>query len=207
MWASQLLTITASHRIHFGFNRGPDYTGPGVHRVEVVLFNCPQWGIATDSISVLGIEDTVFTYNTNKAITITSCDYLVKVCLSLNTMIPNIKMEFSRPSGSHWVHLAEVTFYGSNSTCPPDSVLDHQLFSPPPTQPSAVTPPPPVILPPTTSLSPSPTAVSSTYNTNATLSLPPTTLPPPVVSSSYTNHPASPSLTSPAPTPETNSEV
>ena len=44
MWASQLLTInTAANtaEITFDFTTTPDYTGVG--RVEVVMFNCPEW--------------------------------------------------------------------------------------------------------------------------------------------------------------------
>ena len=44
MWASQLLTINTTANtaeITFDFTDTPDYTGVG--RVEVVMFNCPEW--------------------------------------------------------------------------------------------------------------------------------------------------------------------
>ena len=46
MWASQLLvmrTSAASTNITFDFHDTPHFVR--VERVEVVMFNCPQWGI------------------------------------------------------------------------------------------------------------------------------------------------------------------
>ena len=45
MWASRLLTINTTANtaeITFDFTATPDYTGVG--KVEVVMFNCPEWG-------------------------------------------------------------------------------------------------------------------------------------------------------------------
>ena len=53
MWASQLLTInsTDSPTIDITF----DFEGYfGVERVEVVMFNCPEWEISVDSITLYG---------------------------------------------------------------------------------------------------------------------------------------------------------
>ncbi len=57
MWASQLLTIntdspTTDIDISFYFEATPGYVG--VKRVEVVMFNCPEWGISVDSITLYG---------------------------------------------------------------------------------------------------------------------------------------------------------
>ena len=54
MWASQLLTIQtgdASTDITFDFTDTHGYDR--VERVEVVIFNCPQWGIASSAIIAL----------------------------------------------------------------------------------------------------------------------------------------------------------
>ncbi len=51
MWASQLLTLNTDYPITdigFDFRATPDYAG--VERVEVVMFNCPEWGISVESI-------------------------------------------------------------------------------------------------------------------------------------------------------------
>ena len=48
MWASQLLTMNNTTDITFDFQATPGYVG--VARVEVVMFNCPEWGISVDEI-------------------------------------------------------------------------------------------------------------------------------------------------------------
>ena len=57
MWASQLLTLDAENnplsdvRQTLYFRNKPDSLN--VLRVEVVLFNCPEWGISVESIEIL----------------------------------------------------------------------------------------------------------------------------------------------------------
>ncbi len=71
-WASQLLTINTTPLttdITFDFEATPGYVG--VQRVEVVMFNCPEWGISVDSI---------FLYGSN---TVTSIGLLLSVLPSL----------------------------------------------------------------------------------------------------------------------------
>ena len=54
MWASQLLTMekfsASMIAIDFHFRNNPKFMR--VDRVEVVMFNCPQWGIGVESVSV-----------------------------------------------------------------------------------------------------------------------------------------------------------
>ena len=55
MWASQPLTINTTQsltNVIFDFTDTPGYVG--IQRVEVVMFNCPQWGIASTTIVLLG---------------------------------------------------------------------------------------------------------------------------------------------------------
>ncbi len=56
MWARQLLTMNTTESsidITFNFrNITPNYDGLG--RVEVVMFNCPEWGISVDNITLFG---------------------------------------------------------------------------------------------------------------------------------------------------------
>ena len=133
MWASQLLTINTTANtadITFDFTDTPDYTG--VRRVEVVMFNCPEWGISVRTISLFISTSTSGsrTFVTSISPTTTSCDSLVRVCISglVVSVRPVITLAFGLSSTSNWVHLAEVTFYASNSTCPPDTII-----TPPPT--------------------------------------------------------------------------
>jgi hypothetical protein len=88
-------------------------------RIELVMFNCPKWGIDVQAILTTSATASVLS-SSNPAIY--SCDYLVKVCLSLNTSQAVCLQLFPFP-GFEWVHLAEVMFIGESSTCPPAQVL------------------------------------------------------------------------------------
>ncbi len=129
MWASQLLTIntdSSTTDIGFDFEATPGYVG--VQRVEVVMFNCPEWGISVDSITLYGSTVVTSIGNVLATIspTITSCDSIVRVCscISRPVIFELLTLSFQLSSASTWVHLAEVSFYGACFTCPPDSVLN-----------------------------------------------------------------------------------
>ena len=140
MWASQLLTInTAANtaEITFDFTATPDYTR--VRRVEVVMFNCPEWGISLRLIQLLSATSRSGSRNfaTSISPTTTSCDSLVRVCLYYNVSSTRqvLTLVFTPLLTSNWVHLAEVTFHVNGSTCQPDTII---------------TPPPTTTTPPTT---------------------------------------------------------
>ena len=133
MWASQLLTINTTvntAEITFDFTATPDYTGVG--RVELMMFNCPEWGISVRTISLFTATSTsgIRTFVAGISPTNTSCDSLVRVCIShnVNSIRPVLTLVFSLSSTSNWVHLAEVTFYASDSTC-----SSHTITTTPPT--------------------------------------------------------------------------
>ena len=143
MWASQLLTIQTMQsliNVIFDFTDTPGYDR--VERVEVVMFNCPQWGIGTTTITLTGATargQPFNTFNSTSVSSLTSCESLVRVCLSAP-----IGLQFTLDQDSNWVHIAEVTFKTRNSSCPPNVILT----PPPPTTPPVTTPP--VITPPVT---------------------------------------------------------
>ena len=128
MWASQLLTLDLTNMVRreiiSDFKETPGYVG--VQRVELVLFNCPEYGISVQTIRILSapligvarVAVTTFTVPTT-----TSCNSLVKICISHAISAPLISLELSPPTDSVWAHLAEVIFYGMGSTCPPDTIL------------------------------------------------------------------------------------
>ena len=159
MWASQLLTINTTANtasITFDFTDTPDYTGVG--RVEVVMFNCPDWGISVRTIQLFSATSPSRsrTFVTNISPATTSCDSLVRVCISglIVSLRPIITLVFTLPLTSNWVHLAEVTFYASDSTCSLDTMIT------------------PLTTSSTTSSSPIPTitVINSTVNTIPTTS-------------------------------------
>ena len=140
MWADQLLTLSTTNQVRrditFDFIATPGFIG--VVRVQLVIFNCPERGISVQTVRLLtasslsGDRSVVGTFNVPN---ITSCDSLVRICISQNIEQPVIALEFIPSPGSNWTHLAEVTFYGSGS-CPPDTIT---TASPPDT----TTPPQP----------------------------------------------------------------
>ena len=132
MWASQLLTLqttaaASSTDITFDL-RSPTFSR--VERIEVVMFNCPQWGVGVQTIQVFVQNSIELTFDVAP---ITSCDSLVRVCLPyrIRTSIPNFALRFLLSPDSDWVYLAEVTFWGNNSTCPPDIVITLPPTPPP----------------------------------------------------------------------------
>ena len=136
MWASRLFTINTTANtanITFDFTTTPNYTG--VERVEVVMFNCPEWGISVRIISLFGAISTSGgrRFLTSISPTTTSCDSLVRVCISntVSSIRPVLTLVFIPHLTSNWVHFAEVTFYANGSTCPPDTII-----IPPPTTPT-----------------------------------------------------------------------
>ena len=112
-WASQLLTLDTSSAPHI-IAEFPEAVQ--LRRVEVVLFNCPEWGIAIQSIGFVTINQIEFFY-----FTITSCDSLVRICLELSTN-NTFGLLFLPDQGVRFVHLAEILFVTDSGECPP-SVL------------------------------------------------------------------------------------
>ena len=130
-WASQLLTLpetgAAPSRtaITFDFTATQDYTG--LRRVEVVMFNCPRWGIAVQNIEFRGAAG-VDILGSNPTATTVSCDSLVRVCIEVPERSVRLRvftLDFIIVLAAHdWVHLAEVTFFDSgNRSCPPNEII------------------------------------------------------------------------------------
>ncbi len=87
-----------STEITFDFTATQDYTG--VQRIEVVMFNCPEWEIAVQTIRVFGassadsIRDLLGFTNIN---TVTSRDSLARACIevpSRSGRLPVLTLEF-----------------------------------------------------------------------------------------------------------------
>ena len=136
MWASQLLTINTMEsliNVIFDFTDKQGYDR--IERVKVVMFNCPQWGIASTTIQLDGAnaKDQPFhIFNLTSVSSLTSCESLVRVYLCLSRVIsrPLIRLQFALDQDSDWVHLAEVTFYARGSTCPLNVILNPPTTSP-----------------------------------------------------------------------------
>ena len=145
MWACQLLTVNTMSSLAtvvFDFTDTLGYVG--IQRVEVVMFNCPQL-IASTTIVLLGAtaRGQPFTpFASDSISSLTSCESLVRVCLSAFISRPLIGLQFTLDQDSDWVHLAEVTFYPRGSTCSPNIILTPpSTTSPPDTMPPTTTTP------------------------------------------------------------------
>jgi hypothetical protein len=96
--------------------------GQQLDRVELVMFNCPEWGMEVQTIRVLTASSSSATASVFRSSILTTyfCDSLVRVCVSLNTN-QAVHLQFLPFPGSNWVHLAEVMFKSRSSMCPPDT--------------------------------------------------------------------------------------
>jgi hypothetical protein len=110
-------TITTSNIIVYDFTHAPGYTG--IQRMEIIMFNCREQGTAVRRISYgmslssqLEVNNSLYT-----------CASLVRICISYRTTSPVISMLFTTFQPTDKVHLAEVTFYINNSTCPPNGAI------------------------------------------------------------------------------------
>ena len=126
MWANELLTLQPlqpgiSTLVAFDFTTTPGYSG--ISRVEIFMFNCPEWGISAQTISLLQASDISLagTPITTVNPMVTSCESLVRVCIPCSSNQPAIGLQFTVRPDSDWIHLAEVAFYNDGSVCPPDA--------------------------------------------------------------------------------------
>ena len=130
MFASQLLTLqlmqnTISTHRELIFDFTGTSTSFRVERVELVMFNCPERGIAVQDIrlhTAPSIIDDRIEVQTFPVPNITSCDSLVRICITESIVQPVISLQFFLPVRSTLTYLAEVTFYRSGS-CPPDTII------------------------------------------------------------------------------------
>jgi hypothetical protein len=140
-WAGQLLTLkvdTTNKPPSINFPLDIPQKGTVVNTVEVVLFNCPQWGIGVSRISIQGyhiFKPVLFAANVIDP-ALSSCGSLVRVCMPLNTTFALFYLTFEPVFGSNWIHLADVKFHTNVSTCPPDRILNPKPYTPPSTSPS-----------------------------------------------------------------------
>ena len=129
MWASQLLTIQTtapSTDIIFDFRNASNFVR--VERVEVVMFNCQQWGIGVQTIQAFEQDAMVFSVDVDP--TVNSCKSLVRLCLPYRTSLSVFTLRFFLFPNTDKVYLAEMTFFGNNHNCAPDIIITSQFSSP-----------------------------------------------------------------------------
>ncbi len=137
MWASQLLTTEVSSgrsaTLTINFTATLGYVG--VRRLEIAMFNCPEWGIAPDTILVRESQTQRTIGTVNIDANMTSCDSLVKLCLPhIWSVKPVLDLQFiGLDSETRRVSIAEVSFFGAGEECPMGS--NGVMTTPPPSPP------------------------------------------------------------------------
>ena len=127
-WARHLMILQQPMFGSSSFYIYSSFTNASIRRVEVVLFNCPQWGTAVDRISIGFLYPRFSSYLSRDNIyaypTVFSCDSFVKVCIPLDTTyIPIATRMYFSTNSNYKVHLAEVSFYEDSSPCPPFTII------------------------------------------------------------------------------------
>ena len=122
-WAAGLFTVNRSGQSSFyiGFELNGTFN---ITTVELDLFNCPEWGIATPTITVYNSTeilnfDREVVYSTLGSTTeaATSCNSTVTVCIPLqlshnSQSVYIIDFTFNNTHDNiQWVHIAEVRFF------------------------------------------------------------------------------------------------
>ena len=128
-WADQLFTMRRMSRgagIVLSFEVKP----VNHDRVELVVFNCPEYAIYTPSVNVY--IDTSFdpehlgSLIFNQSLSETSCDHLIRFCVDFSgaVSVTAFDLEFPDQNNSSFVFLAEVTFLnGGTEPCDPPELI------------------------------------------------------------------------------------
>lgn len=120
-WARSILTLRAASAVGVIFDLRNLGGGIQVGSVEVVMFNCPQWGIHAQTVTLHDrLERDTVRIGLAQAMPPISCDSLVTVCfLDIeDTNQRYLSLELVPAAGARWIHVAEVTFYSRNVTGP-----------------------------------------------------------------------------------------
>ena len=128
-WASELFTMRRSgtEQIVLSF----EVPIGRIHdRVELTVFNCPQWGIYAPRVIVKIADQDVIA--ANATLSEISCEYLLKFCVEFSSGIgvPNLELVFPYQDNSNMIFLGEVTFINipvQNSPCDPPQLITMRI--------------------------------------------------------------------------------
>ena len=134
-WARELMTVN-----HNGgdFDIRINFNSAYATRMDLVLFNCPDWGIGAMDITVeTGVSQQLEVLG-NFTLQNTSCDSLLTVCVPLimrsnSTITYAINFLTGSNSDIDWTYIAEVTFYNDSVEC-----ADPFPVTPAPTEPTGM---------------------------------------------------------------------
>jgi hypothetical protein len=114
-WASQLFTLSInsmSTEMTLNFHESVR-----INRIEVVMFQCPEWDIEIEYVQVQAPHSGVTIGG--KSVNISSCNSLVKVSIcQLRATTSSLVIQLDGTQ----MTIAEMTFYNAD-TCPPDTTI------------------------------------------------------------------------------------
>ena len=132
-WADQLFTMRRNLSRNGGIVLSFEVKPVNHDRVELVVFNCPEYAIYTPSVNVY--IDTLFDPEhlpmnslkiSQSALSGASCDHLIRFCVDFNgaVSVTAFDLEFPYQNDSSFVFLAEVTFLdGGDEPCDPPKLI------------------------------------------------------------------------------------
>lgn len=125
IWASQILTLQTTTNVGITFNFTAD-NYVGFKKTEIIIFNCPQWGISIQTIRLYTLKNGTLLAVHNVDPTLSSCDSFIRVCLSYKVSSASqvIYVQLDLGLDSNWAHIAEIEFSNSDIVCPPDGIAN-----------------------------------------------------------------------------------
>ena len=126
-WANELFTMRRSGTEQIAVS--VEIPAVNHDRVELAVFNCPQWGIYAPQVIVdIGVAVA------DATLPDVSCEYLLKFCVEFNTGVsaPNLRLVFPHQNDSDFIFLGEVTFINvpvPNSPCDPPQLITTRVPS------------------------------------------------------------------------------
>ena len=125
-WASELFTMRRSGTDQIVVSLELP-VGRTHDRVELTVFNCPQWGIYAPRVivEIAGLDIIA----ANATLPDISCEHLLKFCVEFSGGVgsPNFKLIFPYQNNSDFVFLGEVTFLNDPINCDPPELITMRI--------------------------------------------------------------------------------
>ena len=120
-WASQLFTFNEDTDLILDFANVAGFVR--AERVEIVFFNCPEWGLSLNFIEVYQAVNSNFDISSTPQTGAarpsgTSCNSLIRVCVTVNIFQPVVILHLETERfTTNWIHLAEIEFFSLGRSC------------------------------------------------------------------------------------------
>ena len=128
-WANELFTMNRSGTDPIVVSVGlPVVTpAPNHNRVELTVFNCPQWGIYAPQVTVSSAD--LLIDIADGTLLVTSCEYLLKFCVRFRGAfsLTNFSLVFPYQNDSDFVFLGEITFLNDPNPCAQPELITSRI--------------------------------------------------------------------------------